>query len=62
MDHAFPDALLTGKFIQDALSTASLLVPNADNVHVRILRDSAYCSHMSILVCFIFASLEPLTE
>ena len=54
-EHAFPDALLTSKFIQDALTTASLHIPNAEDVHVRILNDHAYCSKMSTLVyctCF----------
>jgi hypothetical protein len=55
--HAFPDRLLTNKFIEDALSTAALHVPNADDVHVRILHDHSYCSTISALVC-VFALLQ----
>lgn len=48
--HAFPDHLLTSKFIEDALSTAALHVPNAEDVHVRILQDHNYLFMMSALV------------
>jgi len=51
LKHAFPDHLLTCKFIEDALSTAALHVPNAEDVHVRILQDHSYSLTMSALVC-----------
>ena len=57
--HAFPDSILMNKFIEDALSTAALHVPNAEDVHVRILRDYSYCARMSYLVC---VCLLPSTE
>ena len=50
MKHAFPDSLLANKFIEEALSTAALQVPNAEDIHVRILQDHAYCLTMSALV------------
>ena len=49
--HAFPGNLLINKFLVDALSTAALHVPNAEDVHVRILQDHSYCTMMSALVC-----------
>ncbi|KAN0141478.1 hypothetical protein V8E53_000723 [Lactarius tabidus] len=49
LENSYPDALLTSKFIQDALSTAALHVPNAEDVHVRILKDHPYFVKMSIL-------------
>ena len=35
----FPDSVLMGRFIEDALSTAALHVPNAEDIHVCILQD-----------------------
>jgi hypothetical protein len=58
LKHAFPDPLLTNRFLVDALSTASLHVPNAEDVHVRLLRDHGYCSKMCTLVCFMCCSVE----
>ncbi|KAN0141621.1 hypothetical protein V8E53_000083 [Lactarius tabidus] len=49
LENSYPDALLTSKFIQDALSTAALHVPDAEDVHVRILKDHPYFVKMSIL-------------
>ncbi|KAN0140700.1 hypothetical protein V8E53_001527 [Lactarius tabidus] len=49
LKHAFPNQLLTTKFLVDALSTASLHVPNAEDVHVCLLRDHGYCSKMCSL-------------
>jgi hypothetical protein len=51
LKHAFPDHLLTCNFIEDALSTAVLHVPNAEDIHVHILQDHGYCFTMSTLVC-----------
>ena len=50
LENAFPDTLLTSKFIQAALTTASLLVPSAEDLHVRIMKDRDYFTKMSILV------------
>ena len=50
MKHAFPDLLLANKFIEEALSTAALQVPNAEDIHVWILQDHVYCLTMSALV------------
>ncbi|KAH9069504.1 hypothetical protein EDB83DRAFT_2518271 [Lactarius deliciosus] len=49
LEQAFPDPLLINKFIQDALITASLNTPNADDVHDHLLNDRLYCSQMSTL-------------
>ncbi|KAN0128865.1 hypothetical protein V8E53_013317 [Lactarius tabidus] len=49
LENSYPDAVLTSKFIQDALSTAALHVPDAEDVHVRVLKDYPYCVKMSIL-------------
>ena len=46
----FPDSVLMGRFIEDALSTAALHVPNAEDIHVRILQDRGYCFQMLALV------------
>jgi hypothetical protein len=59
LENAFPDVLLSGKFIRNALSTAALHVHGAENLHVRILHDNDYCGKISLLVCFAFASSEP---
>jgi hypothetical protein len=59
LEHAFPDVLLASKFIQDALSTASLHVPDADVVHIRILQDHNYFEMMSTLVSHGCASSKP---
>ena len=48
--HTFPGNLLINKFPVDALSMAALHVPNAKDVHVRILQDHSYCTMMSALV------------
>ncbi|KAN0141683.1 hypothetical protein V8E53_000145 [Lactarius tabidus] len=37
--HAFPNQLLTTKFLVDVLSTASLHIPNVEDVHVCLLWD-----------------------
>jgi hypothetical protein len=50
LEHAFPDMLHTSMFIQDALVTASLHVPGAEDVHVCIIEDHDYFAKMSILV------------
>src|ERR1700761_2268016 len=50
MKHAFPDSLVANKFIEEALSTAALQVPNAEDIHVWILQDHVYCLTMSALV------------
>ena len=50
--------LLASKFIQDALSTAALQVPNAEDVHVRIHTDHAYFVQLAALVCIVHYSLE----
>ncbi|KAF8258267.1 hypothetical protein EI94DRAFT_1708146 [Lactarius quietus] len=52
MKHAFPDLVLANKLIEEALSTAALQVPNAEDIHVRILQDHGYCLTMSALVGF----------
>ncbi|KAN0138827.1 hypothetical protein V8E53_003215 [Lactarius tabidus] len=44
LKHVFPDSLLTSKFLMDVLSTASLHIPNAEDVHVCLLQDHGYCS------------------
>ena len=51
LKYAFPDSVLMSRFIEDALSTAALHVPNAEDVHARILQDRRYCSQMFALVC-----------
>lgn len=48
--HAFPDALLTTKFIQTALLEASSNISAAKHVHDRILNDHSYFSIISLLV------------
>lgn len=58
LENSYPDALLTSKFIQDALSTAALHVPDGEDLHVRILKDHPYFVKMSILVCFLCLSLK----
>jgi hypothetical protein len=58
LENSYPDAVLTSKFIQDALSTAALHIPDAEDVHVRVLKDYPYCVKMSILVCCLCSSLK----
>ncbi|KAF8261029.1 hypothetical protein EI94DRAFT_1705850 [Lactarius quietus] len=48
-DHAFPDSLLANKFIEEALSTAAIQVPNVEDIHVHILQDHGYCVTMPTL-------------
>ncbi|KAH9173105.1 hypothetical protein EDB89DRAFT_2229011 [Lactarius sanguifluus] len=49
LENAFPETLQVARFIRDALSTASLRVQGAEDVHARILKDSNYCWQMSVL-------------
>jgi hypothetical protein len=58
LENSYPDALLTSKFIQDALSTAALHVPDAEDVHVHILKDHPYFVKMSILVSCLCSPLK----
>jgi hypothetical protein len=58
LENSYPDALLTSKLIQDALSTAALHVPDAEDVHVHILKDHPYFIKMAILVCCLSSSLK----
>ncbi|KAN0134067.1 hypothetical protein V8E53_008285 [Lactarius tabidus] len=51
LENSYPDTVLTSKFIQDALSTAALHIPDAEDVHVCVLKDYPYCVKMSILPC-----------
>ena len=60
--NTFPDHLLTNKFIEEALSTAALLIPTVADVHVCVLQDRVYCSEMSTLVCVCVLPCTSLTE
>ena len=60
LEHAFPDAMLSRKFILDALSTAALHVPNAEGVHVRIHTDHTYFVQLAALVCIVRYSLKAI--
>ena len=51
--HAFPDALLTATFIQQALLTATSRLPGATEIRKHILIDHGYYMKMSILVRLI---------
>ena len=61
MKHTFPDSLLANKFIEEALSTVALQVPNAEDIHVWILQDHAYCLMMSALVSLCASLQQQLT-
>ncbi|KAH8988113.1 hypothetical protein EDB92DRAFT_1948290 [Lactarius akahatsu] len=58
LENAFPETLQVARFIRDALSTASLRVRGAEDVHARILKDSNYCWQMSVLVCCLIFRAE----
>ena len=60
LEHAFPDAMLSRKFILDTLSTAALHVPSAEGVHVRIHTDHTYFVQLAALVCIVCKGVHSL--
>ena len=50
--NALPDPILTANIIEEALSTAALHVPNAEDLHVRLHRDSHFLTKISSMVRF----------